>query len=330
MILVCFGTRPEYIKIKPLLKKMDGVIPYKILFTGQHEDLLQDINCDYRLNIEDGKNRLDCLIKSVMDNINFEGISHVLVQGDTATAFSIALSAFHNQIDVIHLEAGMRTFDKYSPFPEEIYRQCISKIANIHFAPSEYEADILEREGCGSIGKNIHVVGNTVLDNLVGQQPTHKNIVLLTMHRRENHKIIPEYFKLFSELAKENWDLRFILPLHPNPDVSKHKHLLENIIVTEPLHYDDMISMISNCRFIISDSGGIQEEASFLKKKVIVCRDNTERVATLNKNCFLCTKPSELRNLFNTIKDDYIVSEECPYGDGHSSDKIVEILKCVV
>jgi len=323
MILICFGTRPEYIKFKPLIKEMDGSIKYKTLFTGQHKDLLKDISFDYKLEIQEGDNRLDAIFQSVLNSIDFSEFDSVMVQGDTATAYAVALSAFNHQCPVIHLEAGMRTYDKESPYPEEVYRQCISRIANVHLAPSDYERDILINERCGG---DIWVVGNTVLDNLVGREISYNNNVLITLHRRENHHLIEDYFNKFSELAKEYPEFNFILPIHPNPNVYKHKDLLKDVDVVKPIPYDEMIDIISTCRFIISDSGGIQEEASFLKKKVIVCRDKTERILTVGKNCFLCEDPSKLKNMVKDIKDNYKVNVECPYGDGHSSERIINII----
>jgi len=326
MILICYGTRPEYIKLKPLIEEMSGVLPFKTLFTGQHKDLVKE-SADYVIEITEGRNRLDSIISSAMNSFDFkeEGITHVMVQGDTATAYAFALSAFHHKIPVIHLEAGMRTYDLENPYPEEFYRQCISKIASIHFAPTYYENKFLKQD---MVDGEIHVVGNTVLDNLVGVPITYDDVVLITMHRRENHKTIPEYFKIFSKLAKDNPDLEFILPLHPNPDVQKHKELLKNITIVDPLPYDEMINTIARCRFVMSDSGGIQEEASFLKKKVIICREKTERLASLTNPHLLCRYPNDLERMFYQAKNEYIVNEDCPYGDGTTSKKIVEILKC--
>tara|TARA_R100001082_G_scaffold110626_1_gene91108 strand:- start:5013 stop:5999 length:987 start_codon:yes stop_codon:yes gene_type:complete len=328
MILVCYGTRPEYIKVKPLIKKMTGVVPFEILRVSQHNDMV-DGEYDHLIKISDGRNRLDSIVSSVMNSFDFEEewVSHVLVQGDTATAYAVALSAFHHKIPVIHLEAGMRTYDIENPYPEEFYRQSISKIATIHLAPTAFEAGFLSQD---HVVGDVHVVGNTVLDNLKGIPISYDNVVLVTLHRRENLKLIPEYFEKISELASNNPDLQFVLPIHPNPEIRKHRDLLKDVSVIEPLSYDDMINAISKCRFIISDSGGIQEEASFFKKKIIVCRKKTERLASVGTSSILCKEPNDLKEIFNRIKDDYIVDEECPYGDGTSSEKIVEILKCVI
>jgi len=327
MILICYGTRPEYLKVKPLIDKMKGVIPFKTLFTGQHDMLLVD--SDYSVTIENKNNRLDSVIASIMNCMDFEkeNITHVLVQGDTATAYATALSAFHHKIPVIHLEAGMRTYDIENPYPEEFYRQCISKIASIHFTPTNHESNFLVSEKCDG---QIHVVGNTVLDNLVDVSPIDTPSVLITMHRRENYELLPQYFQQIEELATENMDMDFVFPMHPSPDVQKHRHIFKNVTVKEPLTYDDMIGFISSSRIIITDSGGIQEEASFFKKKTIVCRKVTERFASLGKSSVLCPTPDELKGIFYDAKENYIVVDECPFGDGRSSEKIVEILKCII
>jgi UDP-N-acetylglucosamine 2-epimerase (non-hydrolysing) len=328
MILVCYGTRPEFLKIKPLIKEMSGVIDFVTLFTGQHEskDMVMG-GADYKLHIKEGGNRLDSIVSSIMNNIYFDKIDYVMVQGDTATAFAIALSAFHRKVPVIHLEAGMRTYDIDNPYPEEFYRQCISKIASIHFTPTEYEKDFLLSEKCNG---HIHVVGNTVLDNLVDISPIDTPTVLITMHRRENHFNMPKWFGEIEKLAKENMDMEFIFPMHPSPDVQKNRNIFKNVTVKNPLEYDDMIGLISSSRIIITDSGGIQEEASFFKKKTIVCRKITERFASLGKSSVLCPAPNDLKYIFNQAKENYIVEDECPFGDGRASEKIVEILKCVV
>ena len=297
MLLVCYGTRPEYLKVQPLIEKMRGVIPFKTLFTGQHEDMVYS-NPDYSIVIENKNNRLDSVIASIMNSVDFhkESITHVLVQGDTATAYATALSAFNHKIPVIHLEAGMRTYDKNNPWPEEVYRQCISKMASYHLTPTGYEWNFLVSENCKD---KLYIVGNTVLDNLVDISPIDTPTVLITMHRRENHSLMEEYFKAIEELAIENRDLDFIFPMHPSPDVQKHRNIFKNVTIKKPLLYDDMIGFISSARIIITDSGGIQEEASFFKKKTIVCRKVTERFASIGKSSVLCKEPNELKSVFN-------------------------------
>ena len=327
MMLICFGTRPEYIKIKPLLKAFEGQIKYKLLFTGQHADLLTHVEGDIvRLSIQDGTNRLDSIISSIMNNVVFSDIDSVLVQGDTTSVLAIALAAFHRKIRVIHLEAGLRTYDMNNPYPEELNRQITSRIADIHLCPTQKAYDNLLAERVS--GKK-YVVGNTVLDNLVGLKPEYGDTVIITMHRRENHHIMGEWFEEIDKLAKQYNDLKFILPIHPNPNVKKHKYLLQHVEVVPPMNYNEFIHKLTNCRLVITDSGGIQEEASFLRKKSLVCRKTTERTEGVGIFSELIEKPEDLRKAFVWTNNDYVPHEfvRCPYGDGKSAEKILEILK---
>jgi UDP-N-acetylglucosamine 2-epimerase (non-hydrolysing) len=325
MILICFGTRPEYIKIQPLLNQLNGEIPYKTLFTGQHLDLF-DAQVNFKLHVSDTGNRMNDTIHTCLstpDSI-FDGISHVLVQGDTASALGMALAGFHHQKPIIHLEAGLRTYDLMQPYPEEGYRQAISRLASIHLCPTELNAQNLRNE---QVQGNILVVGNTVLDHLTGITPKNGNTVLVTMHRRENHQHLTNWFDAINSLAKHTPDLTFELPIHPNPNVIKHRERLTHVHVVEPIEYATMIQKIASCKLIISDSGGIQEEASFLNKKVIVCRQKTERIESVNTHSFLCPTPQELANTFHYVMSQPTVNAPCPYGDGQASKKIISYLK---
>jgi UDP-N-acetylglucosamine 2-epimerase len=330
MLLISFGTRPEWIKIKPIVDEIEGEIPYKILFTGQHTSLVEEYLEDtFILNdIGDGDNRLDSIVCSLLNKDHlFNNVTHVLVQGDTTSAFAVALAAFHRKIPVIHLEAGLRTFDTDNPYPEEFNRTAISALADIHLCPTDTSAsNVLSMVGHNS---KIYVTGNTVLDNLVGLEPTTSDIVLITMHRRENHARMHEWFKAISFLALENPDLQFVLPLHPNPNVCKHKHLLTDVTVIDPLSYGQCIDLIRTCKTIITDSGGIQEESSFFKKKCIVCRKVTERAEGIGTFAYICKEPPELKPLFDSIisSGEFVVEEECPYGNGHAADKIMKIFR---
>lgn len=324
MILYCYGTRPEYVKIKKLIS-LSKNISHKVLFVEQHSDLVLG-EYDYKLKITDGKNRLNSIISSVIDSFSniTELPNYVLVQGDTATAFAIAIAAKNHKIKVIHLEAGLRTYDYENPYPEEMYRQLISRIADIHLCPTEKNKENLLNE---KVQGEIYVVGNTVLDNLNKDDIEYSNIIPITLHRRENHEEIETWFKELDNIAKINQDLRFILPIHPNPNVNKFQHILKYIEVVPPINHDEFIKILKKCKFIISDSGGIQEEASFLNKKVIVCRKITERTESLGKSSFLCETPKKLSTIFNQINNDYILNYNSPYGDGKSSERIIEILK---
>ena len=332
MLLISFGTRPEYIKIKPLLAELDGKIPYALLFTGQHTSLLENVidTTDIRrLKILDGPNRLDSIVSSIMNNDHvFGDITATMVQGDTTSAFAVGLAAFHRQIPVIHLEAGLRTWDLENPYPEEFNRQAIARLATLHLCPTDVSADNLKQE---KITRGVHIVGNTVLDNIRNVSTVYGNTILITLHRRENHSTMDRWFAELDSLAKEHPEYEFILPLHPNPNVTQYKHLLHHVKVIKPVDHPDFIRMIANCRFIITDSGGIQEEASFLRKKCIVCRKTTERVEGMGIFAYMCPTASDLRTHFNFINqdDNHIpdVQEECPYGDGYAAKKIYEVLK---
>lgn len=324
-LLICYGTRPEYIKIKPLLKVLKNKINYKILFVKQHTNIMAFAQYDYQLVIEnETKNRLNNIFYSIYKNFNIpKGITHILIQGDTATAYGLALAAFNANIKIIHLEAGLRTYDLNNPYPEEAYRQMISRISDINLCPTENNKNNLIKERVKGLN---FVVGNTVLDNLIKIKPTYSNKILITLHRRENHNILNKYFIELSKLASENKDLEFILPIHPNPNVKKYQHLLKNIKVIEPLEYENLLKILADIRFAISDSGGIQEECSFLNKKVIVCRKVTERQESLKKHSFICKDPKQLKEIFNKIKKKYKVNQPCPFGDGKASEKILDIL----
>jgi len=322
VILLCYGTRPEWIKIKPLIKAFKGKIPFKVLFTGQHEHI-GNFYHDYSLKIEEGSNRLDSIIAATakIDDEVFHNVEYVLVQGDTASTFAMALSAFNRRIKVIHLEAGLRTYDLENPYPEEGYRQMISRISSINFCATENNRTNLLLENCK--GK-IFIVGNTVLDNLVGVETEYGNEVLVTMHRRENHAIMDKWFMELNKIASEYTDLAFTIPIHPNPNVKKHQHLLSRFNIIDPLPYDEMIQRIAKCRMIISDSGGIQEESSFLNKKVIVCRKYTERQESVGAHSIMCKAPSKLSGVFGRVVSNYKINKASPYGDGNASQLILQ------
>lgn len=328
MMLICFGTRPEYIKIKPILDVFKGEIPYKILFTGQHTDLLSHIEGDFvRLKVKDGENRLDSIVSSIMNQgYIFENITSVIVQGDTTSAFAVALAAFHRQIPVLHLEAGLRTYDLAHPYPEEFNRQAISRIAAFNFCPTARSYAHVEQEKTPGKG---FVVGNTVLDNLVHLKPSYNDNVIVTMHRRENHHWMDQWFKKIDALAAKHAELNFILPLHPNPNVKKHAHLLKNVLVVDPVPYEEFMEMLASCKFAITDSGGLQEELSFFNKICIVCRTETERKMGVGTFSFLCKSPEDLEKIFTNVNNNHMAAEgiKSPYGDGRSAERILKLIK---
>jgi len=329
MILLTYGTRPEFIKIKPLIDEMEKEnIPFKTLCTGQHKDILIN-KADFIMEMVNyGENRLDNIIQNCLNLPNewFENISHILVQGDTTSVVGLSIAALHRKINVIHLEAGLRTYDTENPFPEENNRRIVSTIAKIHLCPTELNANNLYKE---NVTENVFVVGNTVLDNLIEykEKCEYTNKVLVTIHRRENHKNIHEWFTEINELAKKHSELEFILPLHPNPNVQKHKSILTNVKLIEPLNHQDLLELLVKTKMVITDSGGLQEECSFFNKKCLVCRKITERPESLGLSSFLVENPEYLITMFNEQIKNYEINVKSPYGDGYTAKKIIKIFK---
>jgi UDP-N-acetylglucosamine 2-epimerase (non-hydrolysing) len=330
-LLVAFGTRPEYIKTKPIIDEFKkNNFEYKLLFTGQHETISTEFKFNKQIIIGIGENRLDTIVAECMNKLGVLikewNITHVLVQGDTTSAMAVALSAFHHGIGVIHLEAGLRTYDRNNPYPEEINRRMISQIADIHLCPTELAKQNLLNE---RIDDNIYVVGNTVIDNLLlyKDKCTYTNKILVTLHRRENHHLMNKWFEELEKLATMYPEYEFILPLHPNPNVQKWKHLLKNVVVIDPLSYEKMLDLLVQARLVITDSGGLQEESCFFNKKCLTCRIVTERPEAIGLSTFMVERPNILIGAFIHHIDNYKIDVECPFGDGHAAEKIMKILK---
>ncbi len=321
-ILICFGTRPEYIKVKSLIENLSNI---KTCFTGQHKDLLQNIEVDYKLsmNKELSENRLNNIFSNILSYNIFDDIEYVMVQGDTSTACAIALSAFNHGIKIIHLEAGLRSGNLKDPYPEEMNRQVIGRLADIHLCPTEFNKENLMKE---NVSGEIHVVGNTGLDNISKEGCEYNNQVLITMHRRDNHHNMDKWFQKLEKLADKYSDIEFIIPLHPNPNVQKHRDIFKKVKEIEPINNNDLIEYVNKCKFVIIDSGGLQEECSYLNKKIIVCRKTTERPESIGTHSFMCGEPELLENLVEEINRNYHVNSKCPYGDGDSWRKIIKII----
>jgi UDP-N-acetylglucosamine 2-epimerase (non-hydrolysing) len=329
MILLTYGTRPEYIKVKPLIDEMTSRgMKFKTLFTGQHKDIVPK-GADYSLTMNEGDgNRLDTVMKNCLSipDQYFEGITHVLVQGDTTSVVGLAIAAMHRQIKVIHLEAGLRTYDFENPYPEEYNRCIVSSISSLNLCPTnQSEAHLLAE----NVGGDCHVVGNTVLDNLLPYKKDceYTNKVLVTMHRRENHHNMGLWFTAINDLAKKYDELEFIIPLHPNPNVQKHKNILKNVTIIDPLSHEKLVSLLVKVRMVITDSGGIQEECSFFNKKALVCRKVTERPESVGLTSFLVHEPHTLKSEFKKHIDDYVTDIESPFGDGKSSQYICDLFE---
>ncbi len=365
-ILFLFGTRPEAIKMAPLVKTfcLDSNFTVKVGVTAQHREMLDQvldffkIDVDYDLNIMKPNQSLHELTSSLIlkiteDILNKENFDYVFVQGDTTTVLAGALASFYKKIKVIHIEAGLRSHDIYSPFPEEMNRILTSKIAHIHFCPTQTAADNLDRE---DLKNNVFVVGNTVIDalllgldeiknssesNLINKYSNidfNKKIILVTCHRRENFgKPFEEICDALLEISdsfKET--IQIVYPVHLNPNIMKiayEKLTRENIKLISPLDYPDLIWMMNRSNIILTDSGGIQEEAPSLGKPVLVLRDITERMEGVHAGTAILVGSSkekivvETSMLLTDVSYYLKISKAInPYGDGTTSEKIKEII----
>jgi len=342
MYLICFGTRPELIKCIPIIQKFkEKNIQFKTLFSGQHETLIEDFykyidKPDFIFTniMEHGQtlNQLSSKILLQSNKLFIENkFSNIIVQGDTSSAYTIALSAFHFQIPVIHLEAGLRTNDKYSPFPEEINRRLISQIASIHLCPTQKSIKNLHNE---NIRENVYLTGNTIVDmydyiqNNIKPEDSIKNLIkenekyyIITLHRRENRG--EKIKKMWEQLNKLSSKYKFIYIYHPSLPESKEV-LSKNISILEPQNYENMIHLILNSSGIITDSGGLQEEAVCAMKKVLVCRDTTERPETIDCGIGKLIDTNIMDNI--TFFDEEIIKlVENPYGN-NVCEKIIHLL----
>jgi UDP-N-acetylglucosamine 2-epimerase (non-hydrolysing) len=314
-------------------------VKYKILFTGQHVDIAPK-NADFKIDLNSydsvGIDRLSFVLSKCIEETSkilllHPELTHVMVQGDTTSALGVALGAYNKGVKIIHLEAGLRTNDLNNPFPEEANRQLISRITSIHLCPTHYNSSNLDHENVGGVK---HIVGNTSLDNLQDYltKTEFENLILVTLHRRENHDMIGDWFSVLNQIAGEHPNHEFVIPIHPNPNVKKHAGILTNVKVVDPLSHDDLLNILVKCKFVITDSGGIQEECSFLGKKAIVCRKETERPEAIGYTTQLCESPAELRSMVNELMENYEIHYEhpCPFGDGQSAKKILKVLKDIL
>jgi UDP-N-acetylglucosamine 2-epimerase (non-hydrolysing) len=326
-IFAFFGTRPEAIKILPLKRILKDKL--QLIHIEQHTTLAENICAfDGKIKIEDENpfNRLNNVFANIFKQ-DFRDCDYILVQGDTASVCAVSLAAFNSKKKVIYLESGLRTYNLESPYPEEGYRQITARISDIHFCPTQIDLDNLEIEKVG--GKKF-IVGNTSLDNLIGYKglQSYEDEILVTLHRRENLSSIKEYFQAISILAKKYKNLKFTIPLHPNPEVQKNKEYLTGVNICEPMEHKDLINLILKCKLIITDSGGIQEEGSFLDKRCLVCRNTTERPDFPFH--VMCPTPEDLIDNFSRLIDKnewFVKNHTCPFGDGNASQKIVDILE---
>lgn len=330
-ILAVYGTRPEYLKIKPLLNHPEFKIDS--CFIKQHTDIIEFGESTHTLEIDvSNSNRLNQIFGSIFSKLEnvLKNYDSILIQGDTATVAASALCAFNLRKKIIYLESGLRTHNITNPFPEEGYRQMVSRIANIHLCPTELSKQNLIYE---KVSGRIYVVGNTSLDNLVHIKDSECSIpiedwVLITLHRTENLPIINEWFESLEFLAKTHIGTNFFIFLHPNPIIKKAASIFKHVRVNQSIQHGPLINYIKKCKLLITDSGGIQEEASFLNKKVLVCRKSTERPEGLiSGHSILVPNPANLIQIFEENFKNFKIDAPCPFGDGHATEKIIKILK---
>ena len=361
-ILSVFGTRPEAIKMCPLIKVLEesSFVDSVVCLTGQHRQMLDQVinifgtKVQHDLNIMRPRQTLTTITSDIllkMEDIFIEEKPDlVLVHGDTSTSFVVALAAFYQQIPVGHVEAGLRTGDRYSPFPEEMNRVLSGHIAELHFSPTETSRKNLENEG---ICKNVFVTGNTVIDSFVttvkdnyefkdeklkALDLTEKKVILMTAHRRENlGEPMRNIFKAVKRIAIDNPDVLVIYPVHLNPEV---KEVAEEILggasgvaLIDPIEVDDMHNLMAKSYLVLTDSGGLQEEAPSFGVPVLVLRTETERpeavdAGTVKMAGVLENDVYELTN--ELLKNDKEYAQMArainPYGDGHASERILEAI----
>ena len=359
-VMSIFGTRPEAIKMAPLVKELEkhDDIESIVCVTAQHREMLDQvletfkIKPDYDLNImKKGQSLSDITSRALIgleDVIKDTKPDIVLVHGDTTTTFAGALAAFYNQVDIGHVEAGLRTNDKYSPYPEEMNRQMVDCMTDMYFAPTKLSKENLLKENIDE--SKIYVTGNTAIDAMattVLGNYHHKELdwvkdderlILLTAHRRENlGEPMRHIFKAIRRIVDEFSDIKVIYPIHLNPKVRDVAHEVfdgcDKVKLIEPLEVFDFHNFQNKSYIILTDSGGIQEEAPSLGKPVLVLRDTTERPEGIDAGTLKLvgtdekTIYEETKRLLTDLKEYEKMSKSSnPYGDGHASERIVEAI----
>lgn len=359
-VMLVFGTRPEAIKMCPLVNELKNrkSIETKVCVTGQHREMLAQVLetfkviPDYDLSIMKDKQTLFDVTTNILDKIKevliYEKPNVVLVHGDTSTTFATALACFYLQIAVGHVEAGLRTYNIYSPYPEEFNRQAVSIISKYNFAPTELAKENLVNEGKDT--NSIYVTGNTAIDALkttVKDNYTHpeldwasdSRLIMITAHRRENlGKPMHNMFRAIRKVIDEHPDVKAIYPIHMNPLVRKaaeeELNGCKNIRIIEPLEVLDFHNFLSRSYLILTDSGGIQEEAPSLGKPVLVMRDTTERPEGVKAGTLKLVGTDEkvIYKSFNELLNnkllyDMMSKASNPYGDGFACKRIADILE---
>jgi UDP-N-acetylglucosamine 2-epimerase (non-hydrolysing) len=363
-VLIVFGTRPETIKVAPIIKELNkhpDQFICQTCITGQHRQMVDpllgvfDIKADMDLGIMRDNQSLEYITTSVInkvsDIIKADRPDYLMVQGDTTTAMAAGLAAFYNRTKIAHVEAGLRTWNKYEPYPEEINRKIIDSFSDLCFAHTNQAKNNLLKEGTPE--NKIKVTGNTVIDALLDVAnknfPTegtilekipdgHHKVILVTAHRRESFgEPINNICKAIKKIARQRDDVFFVYPVHLNPNIQQPVHAyldhIENILLAKPLDYVEFVQLMKRSYFIMSDSGGVQEESPSLDKPVLVLRDVTERPEALETGAIelVGTDTDRIVNRFNLLMDNQehfkrMAGAENPYGDGQASRRIVQSL----
>lgn len=361
-IMSVFGTRPEAIKMAPLVKAIENCPELESIccLTGQHREMLDSVmeifqlKADYDLNIMEKRQTLSTITTKTilgMDQvIDTAKPDMILVHGDTSTTFAGALSAFYHQVPVGHVEAGLRTWDKYSPFPEEMNRTLVGDIAELHFSPTRANADNLAREG---ISGKIFLTGNTAIDAM---QYTVKSdytfttallneldfdnhrVIVVTCHRRENYGTpMADIMHAIAKVVETHPDVEVVYPVHLSPVVrecaAKYLGGKERIHLIDPIDVEEMHNLLARCYMVMTDSGGLQEEAPALGKPVLVMRKETERPEAIAAGTakLAGVEYDKILDLANSLLDEpeaytSMARAVNPYGDGHASERIVEAI----
>lgn len=344
--LIVLGTRPETIKLIPVIKNLNNSnISIKILSTEQHSFAVNQLFADNNLSIDykfdsinytSLSNNLSHYLSEFDRLLNNKRFSFIIAQGDTISAYAGMLFAYLNKIDFIYIESGLRTHDLYNPYPEEGLRVMMSHVAKVNFVPTNQEKEYLQNENIDL--NKILVVGNTGIDyifshvneNIMRYQ---KNKILLTVHRRENWEFLDIFFTKIVSYVENNPNITIIYPMHFNGHIQKiaNKYLdnKKNITILNALDSNEFYSHLQTCELVITDSGGVQEEATFLNKKMIVIRDKTERTY---QNQFIRNISIEDDRLFEVVNEMLKSNHEIKgfnytYGDGKASSKIVDWIK---
>ena len=358
-VMTVYGTRPEAIKVAPVIKALEGDDRFEsvVVSTGQHREMLEQVNRRFAIEpdhdmglMKPGQSLNELVSRAIqgLDPIIEEEQPDVIIsQGDTSTAMVAALAGFHRGVKIVHLEAGLRTGNIFSPFPEEANRKIIGQLASLHLAPTEQSKENLRRENFRS--KDIVVTGNTVIDALLtakewdvtfdderlqALQDSNQKVVLITTHRRENLDAMAEIGGAVQDLAKTYPDIVFALPLHLNPKVRDavlpEVESLPNVIITDPLPYDQFTALLNRAYLVLTDSGGVQEEAPSLGKPVLVMRENTERPEAVVAGTVKLVGTdrdrivAEAKNLLDQdAAYEAMANAVNPYGDGLAAERSV-------